>query len=121
MDKYYVKEKDEKGNEIVSMGEDGKPVFKDVVGADAYKVIKDRLELERQLKELEKRQDYLLELSDKWVTEGVFGKGFYHGDLRRAEHRRQETGPGPAGYAGSIRGGADLLRPGLWHCAAVWR
>ncbi len=30
---------------------------------------------------LTKRQKYLTELSNKWVTEGVFGKGFYHGDL----------------------------------------
>ncbi len=30
---------------------------------------------------LEKRQQYLIQLADKWVTEGIFGQGFYHGDM----------------------------------------
>ncbi len=28
-----------------------------------------------------KRQKYLTALADKWVSEGIFGEGFYHGDL----------------------------------------
>ncbi len=27
------------------------------------------------------RQEHLIRLSEKWVTEGLFGEGFYHGDL----------------------------------------
>lgn len=37
--------------------------------------------LHQMLEELSKRQEYLCTLADKWVTEGVFGRGFYHGDL----------------------------------------
>lgn len=37
--------------------------------------------LYQMLEELSKRQEYLCTLADKWVTEGVFGRGFYHGDL----------------------------------------
>ncbi len=42
---------------------------------------KDREALAKKLQELTKRQKHLIELSKKWVQEGVFGKGFYHGDL----------------------------------------
>ncbi len=41
----------------------------------------DRTALAKKLQELKKRQSYLIEMSKKWVQEGVFGKGFYHGDL----------------------------------------
>ena len=37
--------------------------------------------LVKVLADLQKRQKYLAKLSDKWVTEGVFGEGFYHGDM----------------------------------------
>ena len=42
---------------------------------------KDRERLAKKLQDLKKRQSYLIEMSKKWVQEGVFGKGFYHGDL----------------------------------------
>lgn len=32
-------------------------------------------------KQLFKRQKYIVELSKKWVTEGIYDSGFYHGDL----------------------------------------
>ncbi len=41
----------------------------------------DREALSKKLIELRKRQSHLIELSKEWVQEGVFGKGFYHGDL----------------------------------------
>lgn len=58
-------------------------------GAYRYKITeenmgnlhKDREKLAKKLQELKKRQSYLIEMSKKWVQEGVFGKGFYHGDL----------------------------------------
>jgi tRNA A-37 threonylcarbamoyl transferase component Bud32 len=48
---------------------------------DAEAVAKVREELVADLAQLIKRQKFMATLSDKWVTEGIFGKGFYHGDL----------------------------------------
>ena len=30
---------------------------------------------------LERKQTYIVKLAEKWVTEGIYGAGFYHGDL----------------------------------------
>ena len=38
-------------------------------------------ELMKKLEQLTLRQQYMTTLADKWVTEGIFGQGFYHGDL----------------------------------------
>lgn len=38
-------------------------------------------EMEALLEEAEKKQKYLLSLAHTWVTEGIYGEGFYHGDL----------------------------------------
>lgn len=38
-------------------------------------------QLEAELKQIEKRNGYLLKLSERWVAQGMFGAGFYHGDL----------------------------------------
>ncbi len=35
----------------------------------------------QDLKNAITRQKYLASLADKWVSEGIFGEGFYHGDL----------------------------------------
>ncbi len=37
--------------------------------------------LVEKLNVLMKRQQYMATLAQKWVTEGVYGEGFYHGDL----------------------------------------
>ena len=81
MDKYYEKVKDKKGKEVYKTDENGKYILKTAKGSLALNAIKDKLKLISEYKDLKKRQKYLLELSDKWVYEGIFGKGFYHGDL----------------------------------------
>lgn len=43
--------------------------------------IKLRQRMMQQMEQLKKRQKYLVQLSRTWVTEGIYGKGFYHGDL----------------------------------------
>lgn len=43
--------------------------------------LKLRRRLAQQLEQLRKRQAYLVQLSQTWVSEGIYGKGFYHGDL----------------------------------------
>lgn len=40
-----------------------------------------RENIAHDMAQLSKRQQYMANLSQKWVTEGIFGKGFYHGDL----------------------------------------
>ncbi len=92
MDRYYQKEEDENGKEKIQLNEAGKPLFVCVDKTNSLQVIKDRMELKKQLKDLEKRQEYLLELADKWVNEGVFGQGFYHGDLHSGNIMINEEG-----------------------------
>ena len=46
-----------------------------------YKIKMDRDTLAKKLEQLTKRQVYLADLVEQWVTEGIFGQGFYHGDL----------------------------------------
>ena len=43
-----------------------------------YEAVEKLYELRKQLA---KRQKYVVELSKKWVTEGIYDSGFYHGDL----------------------------------------
>ena len=40
-----------------------------------------KIQLENLYNEILTRQKYLLDLTRKWVHEGLFGNGFYHGDL----------------------------------------
>ncbi|MBQ7507352.1 MAG: phosphotransferase [Lachnospiraceae bacterium] len=40
-----------------------------------------RKDILKDLTQLEKREAFLAKLAKKWVTEGIFGEGFYHGDL----------------------------------------
>ncbi len=49
--------------------------------ANLGKIQSSREKVRNTLKELQKRQKYLMDLAEAWVTEGIFRKGFYHGDL----------------------------------------
>ncbi|MDD6038827.1 MAG: AarF/UbiB family protein [bacterium] len=69
-------QKDADGN--IRKNINGKPMLKYNENADFNKTYAELNELNLKLR---KSQQYLLTLADKWVTEGVFGKGFYHGDL----------------------------------------
>ncbi|MCR5655313.1 MAG: phosphotransferase [Lachnospiraceae bacterium] len=40
-----------------------------------------RAEMCEKIRQLRKRFTYMDELANKWVEEGIFGEGFYHGDL----------------------------------------
>lgn len=52
-----------------------------VTKENAHKLVKSRKELGRKLEQMQKRREYMAQLTQIWVTEGVFGAGFYHGDL----------------------------------------
>ncbi|MCR5098491.1 MAG: phosphotransferase [Lachnospiraceae bacterium] len=45
------------------------------------RVVRIHEELITKLESLMKRQKYMTAMADKWVTEGIFREGFYHGDL----------------------------------------
>ena len=47
----------------------------------AIQYAKDRKKLLETLNSMEKRQHHLTDLAALWVQEGIFGAGFYHGDL----------------------------------------
>ncbi len=71
---YYVYDKD--GN----LEMDGAhPKLKITVG-DAH-IQSARTELSNRLNTLQRQQKMLVDLAEKWVSEAVFGNGFYHGDL----------------------------------------
>lgn len=40
-----------------------------------------RAKLSQKLASAQKRQEHLIILAEKWIQEGLFGEGFYHGDL----------------------------------------
>lgn len=56
--------------------EDGLYRFPDPARAACVKI-----QLENLYNEILTRQKYLMDLTRKWVHEGLFGNGFYHGDL----------------------------------------
>ena len=51
-----------------------------------------RVDILSFLKEVDLRQTYLATLCNKWVTEGVFGEGFYHGDLHAGNIMIDDSG-----------------------------
>jgi len=71
--KFY--KKDDEGK-LIMEGENPKIFVSN--GADVQNIIAD---LSRKLSTLQRQQQMLCKLSEKWVTEAVFGEGYYHGDL----------------------------------------
>lgn len=50
------------------------------------------LHFHEDIRSILKRQKYLTALADKWVSEGVFGEGFYHGDLHSGNIMIDDSG-----------------------------
>ena len=75
MDRYYVHD----GDKVRTDQATGKPVLQ-IAGKEAG-VAQSLDELDEVLSRLEKRQKYLATVAEKWVQEGIYGEGFYHGDL----------------------------------------
>ena len=49
--------------------------------ANIVQLFQSKNSLEKLYNEVLRRQEYLVDLTKKWVQEGLFGNGFYHGDL----------------------------------------
>ena len=48
---------------------------------NARQLAETREKLVAMLQQLQKRQEHMRNLAEMWVTEGIYGEGFYHGDL----------------------------------------
>ncbi len=72
---YYEKGEDGK----VKTNEDGVPALKLTRTLPDLRRVQRRMN--QQLKKLRQAQERMTTLANRWVTEGVFGGGFYHGDL----------------------------------------
>ncbi|MBR1669308.1 MAG: hypothetical protein IJ695_01275 [Butyrivibrio sp.] len=82
LEKYFETDTDEKGKKLLRTTEKGELVLKKNLGAEAYLEIESiKKDLEKGLADAKERQKGLLQLSEKWVTEGIYEKGYYHGDL----------------------------------------
>ncbi len=78
--------KDKKGKEKtverLVKNDDGSYKLKNDLSDDEKKELKGILnEFKTILSDVEQRQKGMLQLSQKWVTEGIYEKGYYHGDL----------------------------------------
>ena len=78
---YYISKPSANGKEEYVRDKDGNIKLRWLKTGEANTMLQKKLDFEKKLRNIEKKQKYLLELSEKWVTEGVFEKGFYHGDL----------------------------------------
>lgn len=81
----YIAELTENYNEarkiFRTLGDDGKYYLKKLGPSTEEDFVKARRLLSEKLEQIEKRYYHLSDLSRIWVQEGLFGKGFYHGDL----------------------------------------
>lgn len=66
-------------------------------------VQKGRRTLLRMLKQLETRQKHLRDLAEAWVTEGVYGEGFYHGDLHAGNIMISDNGATVIDYGNATK------------------
>ena len=71
---------------------DGKADQLKLTGANIHQFASSREQLTQMLEQMQKRQKYLLQLTDLWVREGVYGSGFYHGDLHAGNIMVDDSG-----------------------------
>lgn len=97
--KFCVKEKEkdkkgkETGREVLKKNADGSyQLRKDLTAVEAKELEAAKKELAEMLKDAELRTKALAQLVEKWVTQGVFEKGYYHGDLHAGNIMISEKG-----------------------------
>lgn len=70
------------GRKIPKTDKEGKLLIrKDLTLDEQLEVAQIKQELIKTVNELDKKQKALVQLAEKWVTEGIFEAGYYHGDL----------------------------------------
>ena len=85
---FYVK--DQNGNP--QMEEDGETPQLLITDSNVNQVVQTRTQLTEMLEQAQKRQTYLIQLSKLWVNEGIYGSGFYHGDLHAGNIMVDDSG-----------------------------
>ncbi len=66
--------------DMIGEGED-KRCGLELTSENAHMLLDARKKMAKLLERLQKRKRYLMELSEIWVSEGIYGEGYYHGDL----------------------------------------
>lgn len=56
------------------------------------RIAETRRQLAALLEQLQKRQKYMMQLVEVWVKEGIYGSGFYHGDLHAGNFMLDDSG-----------------------------
>ncbi len=69
----------------------------------ARKKAKNRQDLQKILEQLELRQKHIAMVADKWVSEGIFGSGFYHGDLHAGNIMVDDNGATIIDYGNAVQ------------------
>ena len=99
LEKFCVKEKEkdkngqETGREVLKKNEDGSyELKKDMTPGELNEFENAKKEMAEMLKDMELRTKALAQLVEKWVTQGVFEKGYYHGDLHAGNIMISEKG-----------------------------
>ena len=99
LEPFCVKEKEidkngkETGREILVKNEDGSFKLRtDLTKREKKELVRVKDELTKLANDLSKRQQAVAQLAEKWVTEGVFEKGYYHGDLHAGNIMINEKG-----------------------------
>jgi hypothetical protein len=87
---------------VITDPETGRPILSSKPGQQAD-IAKARKALEKRLIALEKRQGFLAVTAEKWVTEGIFGRGFYHGDLHAGNIMISENGATIIDYGNAVQ------------------
>lgn len=91
VDKYISSLKEELRTELAPLmirDANGEPVLGDKedvkiqINAENFAIAGQiRARLSEKIASAQKRQEHLIILAEKWIQEGLFGEGFYHGDL----------------------------------------
>ena len=88
LEKFCVKEKEldkdgkETGRMVLKKNENGSFVIREnLTSEEKIELVAVKDELSKLTTELDIKQKAMAQLAEKWVTEGIFEEGYYHGDL----------------------------------------
>ena len=80
------------GRVVLKRDNDGAFIFRDLSNEEKIKLKPIIEEVEKLLDTHEKAQKGVAQVVEKWVTEGIFEKGYYHGDLHAGNIMISEKG-----------------------------
>ncbi len=81
VDRYMESVTQEHAKLIERFTKTGNTDFLQITLENGHDLAETRERLVAMLQQLQKRQEHMRNLAEMWVTEGIYGEGFYHGDL----------------------------------------